>query len=42
MIAGISLVDAAQLASAGAVGAAVIAMAGFPVTLFPQKFVPGT
>jgi 4-hydroxybenzoate polyprenyltransferase len=42
MIAGISLVDAALLASGGAVGTALIAMIGFPVTLLLQRFVPGT
>jgi hypothetical protein len=42
MIAGISLVDAALLASGGAVATALVAMIGFPATLLLQKFVPGT
>ena len=42
MIAGISLVDAALLASNGAVGTALVAMIGFPATVLLQKFVPGT
>jgi 4-hydroxybenzoate polyprenyltransferase len=42
MIAGISLVDAALLASSGAVGTALVAMIGFPATVLLQRFVPGT
>lgn len=42
MIAGISLVDAALLASNGAVGTALVAMIGFPATVLLQRFVPGT
>ena len=42
LIAGISLVDAAFLAGAGAVTPALAAMLGFPVTLLLQKYVSGT
>ena len=42
LIAGISLVDAAFLAGAGAVAPALAAMLGFPVTLLLQKYVSGT
>ena len=42
LIAGISLVDAALLASAGAIAAAVVASAGFAATLLLQKYIPGT
>ena len=42
LIAGISLVDAALLASAGAVVPALAALLGFPLTLFLQKYIAGT
>jgi hypothetical protein len=42
LIAGICLVDAAFLASIGAVEAALAAALGFPATVLLQKFVPGT
>jgi hypothetical protein len=42
LIAGISLVDAALLAAAGAVEPAFGAMLGFPATLLLQKYIPGT
>lgn len=42
LIAGISLVDAAFLASAGAIAAALAASVGFAATLLLQKYVPGT
>ena len=42
LIAGISLCDAALLASIGAVGAAIMAIAGFGCTLFAQKYIAGT
>ena len=42
LIAGISLVDAALLASGGAIAAALIAAAGFTATLLLQKYIPGT
>jgi hypothetical protein len=42
LIAGISLVDAALLASADAIASAVIASAGFAATLLLQKYIPGT
>jgi 4-hydroxybenzoate polyprenyltransferase len=42
LIAGISLVDAAVLASFGAIAAASVAIGGFAVTLISQKLVAGT
>ncbi len=42
LIAGISLVDAVLLARAGTPGAALLAMAAFPVTLGLQRYVSGT
>jgi len=42
LIAGISLVDAAFLAAAGALVPAAIAIAGFAATLMAQKYVAGT
>lgn len=42
LIAGISLVDAALLASAGAIVPALAALVGFPATLFLQKYIAGT
>jgi UbiA prenyltransferase family len=42
LIAGICLVDAALLASAGAVGTALIASLGFPTTVLLQRYIPGT
>jgi 4-hydroxybenzoate polyprenyltransferase len=42
LIAGISLVDAALLASIGAVGPASLAVAGFGATLLLQKYIAGT
>ncbi|MGI9424825.1 MAG: UbiA family prenyltransferase [Hyphomicrobiaceae bacterium] len=42
LIAGISLLDAMLIASAGAVVAALVAVAGFGLTLFLQRFVSGT
>lgn len=42
LIAGISLVDAALLASTGAIAPALVALLGFPATLFLQKYVAGT
>ncbi len=42
LIAGISLVDAAFLASVGAVNAALIAVAGFAATVLLQRYVAGT
>ncbi len=42
MIAGIALLDAVFLAAAGAVGAAVVAVALFALTLAAQRYVPGT
>jgi len=42
LIAGISLVDAALLASAGAVPLALLACAGFAATLLLQRYIPGT
>jgi hypothetical protein len=42
LIAGISLCDAALLASVGAVTSALIAVSGFFFTLVSQKYVPGT
>lgn len=42
LIAGISLCDAAMMASIGAVAAAVTAVACFLATLLAQKYVPGT
>lgn len=42
LIAGISLVDAALLAAAGAIVPALLAALGFPATLMLQKYVPGT
>jgi 4-hydroxybenzoate polyprenyltransferase len=42
LIAGISLVDAAFLASAGAITLALMAGAGFAATLLAQKYIPGT
>ena len=42
LIAGISLVDAALLASADAMAAALLASTGFVATLLLQKYIPGT
>jgi 4-hydroxybenzoate polyprenyltransferase len=42
LIAGISLVDAAFLASVGAVNAALIAVLGFVATVLAQRYVAGT
>jgi 4-hydroxybenzoate polyprenyltransferase len=42
LIAGISLVDAAFLLDAGAIGWALLAAAGFPLTLALQRYVRGT
>ena len=42
LIAGISLVDAAFLASVGAVNAALVAVAGFAATVLLQRYVAGT
>jgi hypothetical protein len=42
LIAGISLVDAALLAAAGAIVPALAAVLGFPATLMLQKHIPGT
>jgi 4-hydroxybenzoate polyprenyltransferase len=42
LIAGISLLDAALLAAAGAIEPALAAMFGFPATLMLQKYIPGT
>jgi UbiA prenyltransferase family protein len=42
LIAGISLVDAAFLASVGAVNAALVAVAGFVATVLLQRYVAGT
>jgi hypothetical protein len=42
LIAGISLVDAAFLAAAGAFAPAALAVAGFAATLMAQRYVAGT
>ena len=42
LIAAISLADAAMLAGFGAVGPALAAIVGFPVTLTAQKYIAGT
>jgi 4-hydroxybenzoate polyprenyltransferase len=42
LIAGISLADAAFLAGIGAIMPAVIAVAGFALTLFAQRYIAGT
>lgn len=42
LIAGISLVDATQLASAGAIVPALVAVGGFVLTLILQKYIAGT
>lgn len=42
LIAGISLLDALLIAAAGAPALAVLALAGFGVTLFFQRYIPGT
>jgi 4-hydroxybenzoate polyprenyltransferase len=42
LIAGISLLDAMLIAGAGALALAVIALAGFGVTLFFQRYIAGT
>jgi 4-hydroxybenzoate polyprenyltransferase len=42
LIAGISLCDAAMLASTGAIVPALAAIGGFVLTLIAQKYVPGT
>jgi 4-hydroxybenzoate polyprenyltransferase len=42
LIAGISLVDAALLASADAIASALVASTGFAATLLLQKYIPGT
>ncbi len=42
LIAGISLCDAAIMASVGAIVPALVALVGFPLTLVAQKYVAGT
>jgi UbiA prenyltransferase family len=42
LIAGISLCDAAIMASTGAIAPALVAVVGFPLTLIAQKYVAGT
>jgi 4-hydroxybenzoate polyprenyltransferase len=42
LIAAISLADAAMLAGFGAVGPALVAIIGFPVTLTAQRYIAGT
>jgi hypothetical protein len=42
LIAGISLVDAAMMASIGAIAPALIAVTGFLATLTAQKYIAGT
>jgi hypothetical protein len=42
LVAGISLVDATFLAGAGAVGLALLAIAGFGATFVLQKYIAGT
>ena len=42
LIAGISLLDAMLIAGTGAAGLALLALAGFGVTLFLQRYVAGT
>lgn len=42
LIAGISLLDALLIASAGHLATAFVAVAGFALTLFLQRYVPGT
>ncbi len=42
LIAGISLLDAMLIAGAGSAGLAVLALAGFGVTLFFQRYIAGT
>ena len=42
LIAGISLLDAMLIAGSGALALAVVALAGFGVTLFFQRYVAGT
>jgi 4-hydroxybenzoate polyprenyltransferase len=42
LIAGISLVDAALLAAAGAIVPALVAVGGFAATLLLQRYIPGT
>ena len=42
LIAGISLLDALLIAGAGSLGLAAIALAGFGITLFLQRYVAGT
>ena len=42
LIAGISLLDALLIAAAGAPALAVLALAGFGVTLFFQRYIAGT
>lgn len=42
LIAGISLCDAAIMASTGAIGPALVAVVGFPLTLIAQRYVAGT
>jgi 4-hydroxybenzoate polyprenyltransferase len=42
LIAGISLLDALLIAGTGALGLAALALAGFGVTLFFQRYIAGT
>jgi len=42
LIAGISLLDALLIAGAGSLALAVLALAGFGVTLFFQRYISGT
>jgi 4-hydroxybenzoate polyprenyltransferase len=42
LIAGISLLDALLIAGTGQTAAAVVALAGFALTLALQRWVPGT
>jgi len=42
LIAGISLLDALLIAGTGSVALAVLALAGFGVTLFFQRYIAGT
>jgi 4-hydroxybenzoate polyprenyltransferase len=42
LIAGISLLDAMLVAGTGSVALAVLALAGFGVTLFFQRYIAGT
>ncbi len=42
LIAGISLLDAVLVGGAGSAGLALVAVAGFCLTLVLQRYVPGT